>query len=208
MHTEDCIPKKAPENSLAAFELAVMAGVGIELDVQLSKDEVPMVFHDKSLWRMCGDKRRISELTCAQLKKMRLGDSKETIPTLSESLELINSRADLLIETKLPKHFPHSHRLEKAIIPLLREYKGKFFIQSFNKYSVRFLKREFPQVSCGILSGKMYSEPSGFDFISYKLKDLDQKKASKLRKKYPKIFAWGNSEYDNLKLDAIIADLV
>ena len=44
----------APENSLAAFRLAVESGYGIELDVQLSKDDIPVVFHDATLKRMCG----------------------------------------------------------------------------------------------------------------------------------------------------------
>ena len=49
---------KAPENSLEAFRLAVVNGYGIELDVQITKDLVPVVFHDYDLKRTCGvDKR-------------------------------------------------------------------------------------------------------------------------------------------------------
>ena len=48
----------APENSLPAFRRAIEAGYGIELDVQLSKDGVPVVFHDASLERMCGVERQ------------------------------------------------------------------------------------------------------------------------------------------------------
>ena len=44
----------APENSLEAFRMAVEAGYGIEMDVQLTKDNIPVVFHDKTLKRMCG----------------------------------------------------------------------------------------------------------------------------------------------------------
>ena len=44
---------QAPENSLAAFRRAVHAGYGIELDVQLTKDDVPVVFHDFTLHRVC-----------------------------------------------------------------------------------------------------------------------------------------------------------
>ena len=43
-----------PENSLAAFEAARAAGVGVELDVRLTADGVPVVFHDAGLERMCG----------------------------------------------------------------------------------------------------------------------------------------------------------
>ena len=44
----------APENSLLAFKKAVDAGYGIELDVQLSKDNQLVIFHDATLNRMCG----------------------------------------------------------------------------------------------------------------------------------------------------------
>ena len=43
-----------PENSLAAFQAAVAAGYGIELDVQTSADGRAMVFHDPQLDRMTG----------------------------------------------------------------------------------------------------------------------------------------------------------
>ena len=42
----------APENSMAAFRKAVEGGYGMELDVQLSKDGVPVIFHDFTLERM------------------------------------------------------------------------------------------------------------------------------------------------------------
>ena len=44
----------APENSMAAFRKAVDAGYGIELDVQLTKDRIPVIFHDDTLKRVCG----------------------------------------------------------------------------------------------------------------------------------------------------------
>lgn len=49
---------QAPENSLAAFRRAVHAGYGIELDVQLTKDDVPVVFHDFTLQRVCAEPGR------------------------------------------------------------------------------------------------------------------------------------------------------
>jgi glycerophosphoryl diester phosphodiesterase len=182
--------KNAPENSLAAFERAIDAGLGIELDVRLSRDNIPVVFHDKTLKRMCGDSRRISALTLAEIKNFRLCGTNQQIPTLEEALKLIDGKAPLLIETKLSKRFPQPHRLERIMIPVLRKYTGEYMLQSFNKYSMRFMKRKLPSVRCGILSGRMYAKPNGFDFISYKLSDLDTGKIIKLREKYPMIFGW------------------
>ena len=92
--------ERAPENSLSAFELAARAGYGIELDIQLSKDEKVVVFHDTSLKRMCGVERKVCDLTLAELKTLTLGKTECRIPTLVEVLELIDGRVPLLIELK------------------------------------------------------------------------------------------------------------
>ena len=57
-----------PENSLPAFQKAVDAGLGIELDVQLSKDGYLLVFHDEDLKRMCGVDKKIRELNYAEIQ--------------------------------------------------------------------------------------------------------------------------------------------
>ena len=62
----------APENSLKAIENAVEAGYGIEFDVQLSKDGVPVVFHDASLKRICGIDGKVWEYTLEELQQMKL----------------------------------------------------------------------------------------------------------------------------------------
>ena len=54
---------EAPENSLAAIKKAVDAGYGIEFDVQLSKDDIPVVFHDATLKRMCGVEGNVWDYT-------------------------------------------------------------------------------------------------------------------------------------------------
>lgn len=202
-----------PENSLAAFGLAVEAGLGIELDVQLTRDGVPVVFHDKTLKRMCGDSRRVSAVSFDEIRLLRLEETKEIIPTLKEVLELVDGRQCLLIETKLPKFHIWHHRLERAIVPLLTAYKGNYMMQSFNKYSMRYLKRRLPDIKCGILSGSMYPQPEGFDFISYKISGLTAGKATELKRRYPCIIGWGaytfklegaENEMKELGLDGII----
>ena len=66
-----------PENSMAAFRKAVDAGYGIELDVQMTKDGVPVIFHDYTLERMCGVEGRLSELCFEELQKLALLNTSE-----------------------------------------------------------------------------------------------------------------------------------
>lgn len=208
--------KSAPENSLAAFKNAVDACIGIELDVRITKDGVPVVFHDKTLKRMCGDSRRISAVSFKELQLLRLDNTNEYIPTLSQALNIIDGKQPVLIETKAPKHFSLNHRLERSIMPIISDYNGEFLMQSFSKYSMRFLKRRFPRIKCGILSGHLYAEPHGFDFINYKAAQLTAEKISELNKMYQCVFGWSTDFMDlktasekliNLRLDAIITNI-
>ena len=93
--------RQIPENSLAAFQRAVDAGYGIELDVQLSADRIPVVFHDATLSRMCGIDRRVNELTFAELRQLSLVNTKEQIPSFQEALALVNGKVPLLVELKM-----------------------------------------------------------------------------------------------------------
>lgn len=76
----------ADENTLKAFELALAAGADyLESDIQVTKDRVPVLFHDEDLTRLVGKKTRISDLTLTQLKTIELPHL-GTIPTLEEAL--------------------------------------------------------------------------------------------------------------------------
>ena len=61
---------EAPENSMAAFRKAVDAGFGIELDIQLTKDRIPVVFHDFTLKRVCGGEGKICDYTYEELQSV------------------------------------------------------------------------------------------------------------------------------------------
>mgnify|MGYP002654228119 CR=1 FL=1 len=76
----------ADENTLKSFELALIAGSDyLESDIQVTKDRVPVLFHDGDLKRLLGKKTLISNLSLAQLKEVRLPHGGQ-IPTLSEAL--------------------------------------------------------------------------------------------------------------------------
>jgi glycerophosphoryl diester phosphodiesterase len=85
-----------PENSMAAFAEAVAFGVHmVELDIRLSKDGVPMVFHDSSLDSHANGLGKVKDFTASELKQFRLrlpekdGLSSECIPTLSDVLAIL-----------------------------------------------------------------------------------------------------------------------
>lgn len=91
---------EAPENTLAAFRRALALGVdGIELDVQVTRDGVPVVFHDASLRRLTGVTGPLAARTWRDLKKLRVHGT-ETIPRLVDVLALVHGRALVQIELK------------------------------------------------------------------------------------------------------------
>ena len=178
--------RQIPENSLAAFQRAVDAGYGIELDVQLSADRIPVVFHDATLSRMCGIDRRVNELTFAELRQLSLVNTKEQIPSFQEALALVNGKVPLLVELKM-EHLDFD--IPRKADALLSEYSGNYCIESFHPAALYWYRKNRPQIFRGQLStnfnienhslspfqylfGKMIlnfiSRP---DFISYRWSD-------------------------------------
>jgi glycerophosphoryl diester phosphodiesterase len=91
---------EAPENTLAAFRRALAHNVdGIELDVQLTRDGVPVVFHDATLRRLTGTRGRLADKTWRELTALRI-DGTGRIPRLVEVLRLTRGRARVQIELK------------------------------------------------------------------------------------------------------------
>ena len=140
--------KDAPENSLAAFEAACRAGYGIELDVQLSRDGTVMVFHDYTLIRMTGCDKKLSELDANELTALTLGESDQKIPTFEEVLSLVDGRVPLLVELK-GENFDTS--LCAKVADMLRNYRGLYCIESFNPLLIGKMKKQMPEVFCGLL---------------------------------------------------------
>jgi len=76
----------ADENTLKSFELALMAGADyLESDIQVTKDMVPVLFHDGDLTRLVGRRSKVSDLTLSELKQIELPQTGQ-IPTLEEAL--------------------------------------------------------------------------------------------------------------------------
>jgi len=91
---------EAPENTLRAFRRALALKVdGLELDVQVTRDGVPVVFHDATLRRLTGTPGRVGAKTWRELKKLRVHGT-ESIPRLAGVLALVRGRAVVQIELK------------------------------------------------------------------------------------------------------------
>lgn len=139
---------EAPENSLAAFRKAVDAGYGIEFDVQLSKDNRLVVFHDATLKRMCGVEGHVWDYTLEELKQFSLLKSGEKIPTFEEVLSVIGGMVPLIIEYKLDRVQTKVCRLADKI---LQKYQGKYCIECFHPLAVMWYRIHRPKVMRGQL---------------------------------------------------------
>ncbi len=140
---------QAPENSMAAFSRAVSAGYGIELDVQLSKDGIPVIFHDFFLKRMCHMPGKVSDYTYAELSRMHLLGSDETIPTLENFLAMVSGKVPLIIEYKSESwHCGICSRTDR----LLHDYNGVYCVESFNPFVLLWFRMKRSRVMRGQLS--------------------------------------------------------
>lgn len=147
LHTED---GEAPENSLASFERAKLAGYGVELDIQFTADRQIVVFHDKDLSRMCDVNKRVDSLTYDELKELTLQGGQERIPLLQDALEVLD---DTPVLCEIKSYGANADTsLCKDAWPLLEQYKGPLCIESFNPFMVRWFRKNQPQVIRGILS--------------------------------------------------------
>lgn len=139
----------APENSMAAIRKAVENGYGIEFDVQLTRDRIPVVFHDESLARVCGAEGNVRDYTFEELQQFPLLSSQERIPLLCDVLKAVDGRVPLIIEIKI--HEDPDEVCSRAD-ELISAYKGAYCVESFDPRAVVWYKKNRPQVIRGQLS--------------------------------------------------------
>ncbi len=159
----------APENSMAAFRKAVEAGLGMELDVQVTKDGVPVIFHDFKLNRICKAEGKITGCTYEELQTYRLCDSKERIPKLSELLEMVDGKAPLIVEIKAETA---NVSCCAVIDRMLRAYRGAYCIESFNPFVLWWFRRNHRDVVRGQLSSNFRREGEYWNILYFLMTHL------------------------------------
>ena len=206
-----------PENSLPAFRAAVEAGYGVELDVQLSSDGIPVVFHDQTLERVCGLPGSTRDYPVEKLATTPLfGQEGIGIPTFREVLDVIGGRVPILVEIK--GEDPAFDKTCAKAAELLDGYPGEYWVESFNPLALAWFKKNRPAVLRGQLAQaylrmdkykgqfKYYflqhfllnfrSRP---DFLAYRIGHRDDRSFCRLRRLYhvPAV-AWTVKTRDDL----------
>ncbi|MDR2889077.1 MAG: glycerophosphodiester phosphodiesterase [Lachnospiraceae bacterium] len=154
---------EAPENSLAAFRLAVEAGFGIEMDLQLSRDGQVVIFHDATMERACGVTGIISDYSYEELQQWTLFDSNELIPLFSDCLTMVAGQVPLIVEIKMAWQ---DAAVCAATDSILRDYQGLYCVESFNPLALIWFKNHHPEVVRGQLADRI-ADPDGRRRILY-----------------------------------------
>lgn len=89
-----------PENTIEAYEAAVNANMGVELDIRRLKDGNIVCFHDRYTYRLLGVPGKTSSFSLQKIKKLFVNKSKSKVPTFEEALKKIDGRVPVLVEVK------------------------------------------------------------------------------------------------------------
>lgn len=201
-----------PENSVEAITAAIAHGYGIEIDLQLSSDGVPMVFHDYHLGRLTGETGPVAGRTAAELGQIILTGGKAGIPTFAEILTLIAGRVPLLVEIKDQDGEMGTNvgPLEQATAAALATYTGPVAVMSFNPNAVRAFGAASPDIPRGLVTSAFTPadwaplpqtvcdqlrdipdfDSTGASFISHEAADLTRPRVAEIKATGATILCW------------------
>jgi glycerophosphoryl diester phosphodiesterase len=142
-----------PELTLAAYEGAVAQGAdGFECDLRLTKDEVPVLWHNASMLERAGNPGLIAEMTFAQVSR-----AYPQILTLTDFLDFaVSQKKGVLLETKHP--VISGNRIEEVIAETLAATSGissiDVSVMSFSWFAIEKMKRVDPSIQTTFLMHK------------------------------------------------------
>jgi glycerophosphoryl diester phosphodiesterase len=149
----------APENTLAAFELALQqAADALELDAKLTADGEVVIIHDQTLLRTTGQPGIVRECTLAEIQKLDAGShfdiafKGERIPTLENLFEKVGDRA--LYDIELTNYASLTDPLPEKVAALVQRYglADRVLFSSFNPLALIRVRRRLPRCSIGLLA--------------------------------------------------------
>ncbi|WP_286884396.1 glycerophosphodiester phosphodiesterase [Aneurinibacillus sp. UBA3580] len=152
---------RAPENTMAAVRLVLQHSEirGMEIDVQLSKDGIPVLMHDFTLGRTVKADGTVKDYTLEELKRFDAGSwfgsafTDERIPSLEEVLAEVRGKVLLNIELKTAGDMYPG--LEEKVVELVYKYgmENEVYITSFDHDAVKRVHRLAPSLTKGLIFG-------------------------------------------------------
>jgi glycerophosphoryl diester phosphodiesterase len=148
----------APENTMAAFREAIAAGAdGIEFDVRLTRDGVPVVIHDNSLRRTSGLSHRIADLTWSELENLNVA-----VPSLEQLFALYEANdLSLYLEMKCDSASEREPLAEACCHSINQfSFKERVFVECFDLSALEVVKKLDPEIKTAALFQPSFSTPS------------------------------------------------
>src|SRR5215216_674282 len=159
----------APENTMAAFREALAVGAdGIEFDVRLTRDGVPVVIHDSTLRRTGAVPQRVADLNWTEISKVDVGSwfngsfANETVPSLTELFTLFQSNnSTLYLEMKCDSP-SEQQPLAEACVRAIAEHslKERVIVECFQLPALRILREIDPDIKTVALFEPSFTNPS------------------------------------------------
>ena len=160
----------APENTIAAFREAIEAGAdGIEFDVRLTKDGLPVIIHDSTLQRTGRLRSRVADLTWSELKTVDVGSwfphgnfANEPLPSLEQLFTLFKEN-DLGLYLEMKCDSPSEHLpLAQACSELINQFsfKERVFVECFDLRALDLIKTIDEEIKTAALFQPSLSQPS------------------------------------------------
>jgi glycerophosphoryl diester phosphodiesterase len=202
------------ENSLSAFRAAIDAGLGIECDVQDSADGQAMVFHDWELDRLTTERGPVRARPHAELQKVRLGGSDDTILPLHHLLDEVRGRVPLLVELKSRRRVPF-RELCHSVALAIDGYAGPIAVMSFDPRIVSWFAQYWPETMRGLVISESDSGPivrrwslrqARPQFLAYDVRDLPSPFAAGQRARGLPLLTWTVSDKARLQTARAFAD--
>lgn len=218
----------APENTLAAFELALAQGAeAIELDVKLSADGHAVVIHDATVDRTTDGRGRVSDMSLAELRSLDAGaffDPKfrgEKVPTLEEVFEAFGKRS--FINVELTNYKTPGDHLVESVCMLIKKFglQKQILFSSFRASNLSKARALLPDVPRGLLAlgGFLgaWARSFGFAFGRYQalhpnLKDVTPQQIRRVHRLGRRVHVWTVNAADDMHrlfhwdVDAIFTD--
>lgn len=219
----------APENTLAAIQACADCGVNwIEVDTLLSKDGVPIIFHDETLDR-CTDKQgRVADKTLLQIKKADAGEKfaakfkGETIPTLEEALQLcLQNSMSMNLEIKIHHDYEITSLVTAVneVIQKLGFPEDRLLLSSFSKLALKECLKVMPAIKRGYITEEKEADdylalivPLDLFSVHVNHKKLTKEMAKKIKGEGYQLNIWTMNEpskveaFSQMQVDNIITD--